>query len=211
MEVSLWKLAFLLLFAAGKICAFSFSPTGNAIQVHQVKTFADWYALADVRYNEWMRDRGITRNSFRRATIEIYQEERPDAILFLAKKNEKVVGAAELSPIELQNALSDNVQVLYVTDVVTDRNHRRQGIAATLMTVLESHAIRQGAKYLVLNVAPENAAALSFYRKLRYEQPQPELSEILNVEKVLENAGTQGQLLLSKTISKQRLSFYAAR
>jgi ribosomal protein S18 acetylase RimI-like enzyme len=201
MEVALRKLAFFLLFAAGEICAFSSSPTGNAIQVDQVKTISDWYALADVRYNEWIRDGGTTRNAFRRATMEIYQEERHDAILFLAKKKDEVaVGAAELSPIELQNTLRDNVQVLYVTDVVTERKCRRQGIAATLMSVLESHAIQQGAKYLVLNVATENAAALSFYRKLGYEQPQPELSEILNVEQVAENAGTQGQLLLSKSI-----------
>jgi hypothetical protein len=46
------------------------------------------------------------------------------------EEEEQSGGAAELSRIELNTALStDSVKVFYVTDVVTDRNHRRQGIS----------------------------------------------------------------------------------
>ena len=208
-----------ILSATNIVCAFSVSSssstTGNSnikntIRVKQVKSLADWYALADIRYNEWIQDESDTtpRNSFRQATVEIYQEERPDSILFLAKQGGGVVGAAEMSPLELQDALTtttghcdNNNIIMYVTDVVTDQKYRRQGIAATLMHVLESYAIQLGIDHLVLNVAPDNYAALKFYQTLGYEeQLSPKLLKILNVEQVAENAGTQGQLLLSKTM-----------
>jgi ribosomal protein S18 acetylase RimI-like enzyme len=75
----------------------------------------------------------------------------------MANKRNIVVGAAGLSPMELKNALSTDSDgmVLYDTDVETDRNHRRHGIAATLMNEMEAYAVEQhGAKSLVLNFAP---------------------------------------------------------
>eukprot|EP00970_Alexandrium_tamarense_P007193 scaffold1270_cov176-Alexandrium_tamarense.AAC.1 len=68
-------------------------------------------------------------SNFRRATAEIYHERKAEgALVFLAKLNDGgsslVVGAAELSPIELKGAimmaptqLDDNRRLLYVTDV----------------------------------------------------------------------------------------------
>jgi ribosomal protein S18 acetylase RimI-like enzyme len=208
---------FLLLIALPAADGFSLSTTLESnIQVTQVTTPGDWFSLADVRYDEWIKSSGkngrdLSRDAFRYATINIYDEERPEAMPFLARKKNMVVGAAELSPMELVNALStdtnsgdDGMVVLYVTDVVTDRNHRRQGIAATLMNEMEAHAVQQhGAKYLVLNVAPDNVAAQLFYEKLGYTAQLPlELSLILNVEQLAANARTdEGHLLLSKKIT----------
>jgi ribosomal protein S18 acetylase RimI-like enzyme len=225
--------------------------SSNAFSISTVTTLQDWYALADVRYDEWimMDDDGVTtttsRRAFRRATVDIYKEERPHATLFLAKHahDGTVMGAAELSPHELedccscrssiavQNHISSSSSrtILYVTDVVTNRQYRRQGVAATLMQALELHAREQqqeqlhhqqhqeAAKiYLVLHVAPDNSAALQFYQTLGYKKVQDPSSNdgddndgddnnslltILNVTQLAENSGTQGQLLLSKTIS----------
>lgn len=204
------KWTIFLLFIAHPADGFSLSTLGSNVQVTQVTTPGDWLSLADVRYDEWIKSGNglglpVSRDAFRYATIDIYHEERPEAMPFLAKKKNIVVGAAELSPVELEHVLSTDSDgmVLYVTDVVTDRNHRRQGIAATLMNEMEAHAVQQhGAKYLVLNVAPDNVAAQLFYRKLGYTAQLPlQLSLILNVEQLAENTGTKGHLLMSKQIT----------
>jgi ribosomal protein S18 acetylase RimI-like enzyme len=100
--------------------AFSLSSNDvtPVVQVTRVQTREEWHALADLRFNEWIDDGTTSREAFRRATLEIYQHERPNAILFLAKTTviddtilwgnplvPMVGGAAELSPYELVNAV----------------------------------------------------------------------------------------------------------
>jgi ribosomal protein S18 acetylase RimI-like enzyme len=176
----------------------------TAPRISRVVTIPDWNALADVRYDAWVRDIGGTsRVAFRQATIDIYQEERPESTLVLAKLNDEVVGAAELSPIELHNVLrSDAVKALYITDVVTDSNYRRKGIGQTLIQALEGEAAKQGSDYIVLHVKPDNETALNFYRKLGFTEPSVDFSVILDDKQLAENAGAEGQLLLSKSILK---------
>jgi ribosomal protein S18 acetylase RimI-like enzyme len=186
--------------------------------VSTTKTIKDWRDLADIRYNEWIaptetkNELSISRQAFQRATIDIYQTERPNAVTFLVRQGDDehhvVIGAGELSPSELENALlypdtttTTLVQVLYVTDVVTDRRYRRRGIAAMVMQEMEAHAATVlGANFLVLNVAKENDAAFAFYKKLGYEVASKEFLQVCNVDQLLQNAGTQGQETLSKRI-----------
>jgi ribosomal protein S18 acetylase RimI-like enzyme len=199
---TLSRLAWILLALIWRAASFSVK---NALFVTQVRTNDDWHALADVRYDEWIRDIGGTsRSAFRQATIEIYQEERPESILVLAKLNDKVVGAAELSPIELENVLqSDSVKAMYITDVVTDSNYRRRGVGQTLIEALEEEAVKQKSNYIVLHVMPENMPALDFYKTLGFAEPCMSLSSILDYKRLAENAGgAEGQVLLSKTVLK---------
>jgi ribosomal protein S18 acetylase RimI-like enzyme len=101
--------------------AFSLSSNDvkPVVQVTQVQTLEEWQAVADLRFNEWIDNGGTTsREDFRRATVELYQHERPNAVLFLAQTTvlddtilwgnplvTRVGGAAELSPYELVNAV----------------------------------------------------------------------------------------------------------
>jgi ribosomal protein S18 acetylase RimI-like enzyme len=199
------RLAWILLALTWKAASFSVE-NNNALQITQVKTPNDWNALADVRYDEWIRDSGGTsRPAFRQATVEIYQEERPESVLVLAKLNNKVVGAGELSPVELENVIrsdDDSAKTLYITDVVTDSNYRRRGIGQTLMQALEEEAVKQESKYIVLHVMPDNKPALDFYERLGFAKPSTNLSMILDDQKLAENAGAEGQVLLSKSVSK---------
>jgi ribosomal protein S18 acetylase RimI-like enzyme len=189
--------------------------TNNDIQIQKVTTTEDWNDLAFVRYNEWIAPDGeksatSSLKAFSLATLEIYKEERPDAICFLAKQtsNSTVVGAAELSPMEARGALldnnPDNGSIWYVTDVVTKVEFRRQGIALQMLEAVELEAQQQeGATHLVLHVAPDNLGALEFYQRLGYEAPPLGLLEILDTEKLAENAGTKGQILLTKAVTIQ--------
>ena len=130
-----------------------------------------------------------SRNAFRMATNDIFQERKGGgAIAFLAfiqnpssslnNNQQKVtVGAAEVSPIEFDNSLVSNTsnspipnlnQLLYVTDVVISKQHRRMGIGNSLMINLEEKAKKLGSKCLFLHVEHDNKPALQFYKSLGY-------------------------------------------
>jgi GNAT superfamily N-acetyltransferase len=102
-----------------------------------------------------------------------------------------VVGAAELSPIELkdvivlpahntieqqqsqqqqqplQQQLNNNL-LQYITDVVTSTTSRRLGVGTTLMNAIEQSAWDMGTRCLLLHVDVENELACRFYDKLNY-------------------------------------------
>lgn len=89
------------------------------ILIHPVESASDIRNLADLRYNEWIvkdKDDGgtcttntVSRHAFRCATAEIHEERVAEgAVAFLARRtvgDNRAVGAAELSPIELQGAI----------------------------------------------------------------------------------------------------------
>jgi ribosomal protein S18 acetylase RimI-like enzyme len=190
----------------------------------QINTPVDVTALADLRYDEWMAplaSNAPSKPAFRAATAELHAERViGGSVCYLARRDHYdktvVVGAAELSPIELQGALLLSATtvssasttakatapvMLYVTDVVTDRKHRRQGVAASLMRELEVQAAKLGASQLLLHVEEDNTSALSFYQSIGYISPSPSVLECLNVDRLAENTGnTVGQVLLCKPV-----------
>lgn len=198
--------------------AFFNIPAPRRISVTQVDIrstpaplrLRDIFAIADLRYNEWMLGDGRTppppREAFRAATIEI-MEERVGAISFLARfaddKYQTAVGAGELSPIELWGAVvseNENGSFLYVTDVVTVQTHRRAGVGTALMDAMEEHAMQQGISELFLHVEKDNAQAIKFYEKRQFKVPS---SAALDVDCLAKNAGTEGQMLLSKKLRRR--------
>ena len=143
-------------------------------------------------------------HNFRLATMDICQERcRDGAMIFLAKKTTTdddrkgsssnnwgdgsvVVGAAELSPIELKDVIVlpscntidqpqqqqpkqlNNNLLQYITDVVTSSKSRRLGVGSTLMNAIEQSAWDMGTRCLLLHVEVENELARRFYDKLNY-------------------------------------------
>jgi len=239
----------------------------NTVQISKVQTNNDILSLAKLRYQEWMinETNPPILSNFCKATAEIYNERQIDgSIVFLAKlvhqnnddsDDDVVVGAAELSSIELQNCIinsSDNdadiATPLYITDVVTSSNHRRFGIGTKLMAEVERVALYESNTRIVfLHVEYDNIAARSFYERLGYvavsvgdregcnggdaeedrvsiflaEPPQPsvviEVEDVttdnrhhdiitLDTKQLAINAGTVGQLLMMKRLSKESIS-----
>ena len=133
-------------------------------------------------------------------------------------EEEEPAGAVELSPIELDQVLlnqgqgsnSNNVdnnhhQFLYATDLVTASQFRRQGVAAALMKAAEQHCFPG---HLLLHVEPDNSAALTFYDKLGYRAIEADDAiegYLLDLGRLTENAGTEGQLLLAKSSLEVRV------
>jgi len=180
------------------------------------------------------KEKGPSREAFRMATAEIARERAAGgAVMFLARdKKSDAVGAAELSPIEFEGALlrEDDAAArhLYVTDVVTAREHRRKGVAGALMCALEREAAFGGAgpmappatiARLFLHVHADNGAALNFYRGVGggrssptspppgggasavYGEPPADVMSGIDAKRLAENAGAVGQVLLCKDIS----------
>jgi GNAT superfamily N-acetyltransferase len=198
----------------------------SSVRVSPVRNAADICALADVRYDEWMEPLKDppSRFAFRQATAELYEERAAQgALSFLARLDERkqdtpvVVGAAELSPAEIEHTIiiegegaacskvNQKMTMLYVTDVVTDKNHRRKGVAAALMHAMEQKAADLGALQLLLHVAQDNAVALSFYERIGYQPPSTDLLKILDVDRLARNAGTIGQAVLCKAVVQQQV------
>jgi ribosomal protein S18 acetylase RimI-like enzyme len=214
----------------------------NEVVVRPVASASDVLDLADLRYNEWIgtpdKDiatssslRVVSRQAFRRATSEIHDERfSQGAVAFLARRESDnvVVGAAELSPIELQGAVrftnkeanTSCINVLYITDVVTVRAYRRRGVAMALMQAVERHALASSSAsevgttsvLLLLHVEPSNHAALKFYRRIQYHEKYQQCTitgeVFVNAKLLAENAGTTGQVLLGKLVSAQNLVDY---
>ena len=190
----------------------------------------DLVDLSDLRYNEWMKadvsvvseNEPPSQYAFRMATAEIALERsEAGAVAFLARwqnSNETMtvaVGAAELSPVEFEGTLlleeDDTSRVRwYVTDVVTSSNHRRMGVANLLMDEMERYAFLRSettSVTLYLHVKSGNDAAMAFYQNPKRGYAKPTRDELtgLNVDKLACNAGTEGQILLCKTLAKDNV------
>ena len=230
--------------------------------ISKVQTNNDILSLAKLRYQEWMINEinPPLISNFCKATAEIYNERKVDgSIVFLAKlvhhdNDDLVVGAAELSSIELQNCITNDISSannvltthpLYITDVVTSSNHRRFCIGTKLMAEVERVAVYElNTRIVFLHVEYDNVAARKFYDRLGYvvvgagdciergdtkeddgvisislnESPVQSSAVIeddtidrqhdmiiLDTKQLAINAGTVGQLLMMKRLSKESI------
>lgn len=187
---------------------FCLSSPSVLVKVRQVQTESDVTALADLRYNEWIANLGPDAPSveaFRGATAELQAERAAGgAFSFIAWQDphQVVLGAAELSPLEIDGALKIPAdKMLYVTDVVTARQYRRNGVAAALMMAMEDEARIQQTSYLLLHVEEGNEAALCFYRtRMGYIDPTSDLLSRIDTELLHKNTNTWGQTVLAKKL-----------
>jgi ribosomal protein S18 acetylase RimI-like enzyme len=282
MKECLW-IAFgvsLQLSAATQVGAFNYlNRHGRTITVTCIdpqRPGGEIKSLAELRYNEWIRDvhPNVSPHAFLAATIELLEERvvqggatvllaqraaSPTAMLsedhdsaisdrergkngplFRSRESMAVVGAAELSPLELDGCTLSNGlatdghefgRFLYVTDVVTCRTFRRQGVALALMKAMEELAVQYPSRHrdnhtsdwtktpsraptpttLLLHVEATNLAALQLYQgeALKYKtlsisssgSDGLSLASILDVARLAENAGVTNQLLLYKTLA----------
>ena len=190
------------------------------MSVRPIGSAADVRALADLRFDEWIAGKynDTSRAAFGAATAELYAERAAaGAVAFLASLDDNqqgvVVGAGEISPIELEGAmipqqqqLADNqddttinMKALYVTDVVTARQHRRKGVAKALLQAMQDYAQTEAAQCLLLHVEHSNTAAMAFYKAAGYTTSMPEYLQV-DTDRLADNAGTVGQVLLCKPL-----------
>ena len=220
-------LILILLLLQNHACSSLTSPTSTksthgAILVRMASSAPrDIQALADLRFDEWICGvyNDTSREAFRYATAYLYYERAAlGTKVFLAcqyqpnydsdEDSEKILGAGEIGPIELQGAWHDKSMTtstaLYVTDLVTARAHRRKGVAKSIMMAMEDYAQNSFgvSTFLLLHVTSDNEKALAFYTNMGYATSlSSELAQSLDLQKLDENAGTMGQILLWKRLN----------
>lgn len=184
----------------------SFSLRADVI-VRPVRHDKDISTLADLRYDEFIKPtdgNSIPREAFRMATAELHQERQHGSVAFLAWKGEVAVGATEISSLELQKAELNPVssKMLYATDLVVSECHRRQGIAGMLVDEMERYCKENGVDTLLLHIKPNNEPARRLYEARNFQVSDANLLARLDIDKLNENAGTHGQILLYKDFTR---------
>ena len=89
--------------------------------------------------------------------------ERDHFLALVAKKDREIVGglcAYVLDKFEQQRS------EVYIYDLAVAELHRRQGIAAGLIMVLQGIAAKRGASVIFVQADPPDAPAVALYRKL---------------------------------------------
>ena len=87
---------------------------------------------------------------------------RPSASTWVAEAGENIVGFV------VANREQHDTGHIITLDVVEDR--RRAGVGTALMNAAEGWVRQQGARFIYLETAEDNAAAQSFYRRRGYQK-----------------------------------------
>lgn len=97
----------------------------------------------------------------------------PDSMVgFVWEQDRRIVGNVTVTPDESRH------QHWLVSNVAVDEKLRRRGIGRELMEAAISEARDRGAKALVLNVRPQNEAAIRLYENLGFDQVDTEMSYV---------------------------------
>lgn len=124
---------------------------------------------------EWGKDNEMT--SYQSDRLRKYLEDDKH-ILLLAKDGEKIAGAA-LCYILPHPAGEDS---LYVHELDTHPDYRRQGVATKMMQELQRIAKEKGLKEVWLGTETTNDAANAFYKSLNPTEIEPSIIYAYEVE-----------------------------
>lgn len=92
---------------------------------------------------------------------------RPDvAALWVAEQNGRVVG---MCSAQIVISTAEGGPVAWIEDVVVSPDLRGQGIGSLLLDAVTAWAIRRGISRLQLLADSENATALGFYRRMKWQ------------------------------------------
>jgi ribosomal protein S18 acetylase RimI-like enzyme len=86
----------------------------------------------------------------------------PSAEILIAEHENKIIGSAILF-------FRKNSNIMRIYSLAVHTEHRQQKIAANLHQAIEERAIQRGCTRIILEVRPDNHAAIAFYRKHEYD------------------------------------------
>ncbi len=105
----------------------------------------------------------IEQNSFTHPWSEesfLSELKKDSSYKFVAVENDEVIGYAVMSCVLDEGSL---------LDIAVDENHRRKGVANSLLESLEKRADEQGLSFITLEVRASNQNAIAFYEKSGFE------------------------------------------
>ena len=100
-------------------------------------------------------------------------------ILLAVEENGKISGAVSYSIMDMKASIIHPFKSLWISDLVIEENHRRQGIGSMLMDKIKQIAKENNVDRIQLNVNALNSGAIELYEKLGFTPEMIKMEYIL--------------------------------
>lgn len=111
------------------------------------------------------------------------QLEEPDAVVFVAERDRRIVGYV-YATLEEQSWKELREAAGFIHDVVVDGSARRGGVASALMEAASSWLEERGAPRVILWTASANAGAQRLFERLGYRRTMIEMTREAGVHPI---------------------------
>ena len=100
-------------------------------------------------------------------------------ILLAVEENGEISGAVSYSIMDMKASIIHPFKSLWISDLVIEENHRRQGIGSMLMDKIKQIAKENNVDRIQLNVNALNSGAIELYEKLGFTPEMIKMEYIL--------------------------------
>ena len=118
----------------------------------------------------------MSEDFFTEATFDKLLEE---CSVLVAEENSEIIGAVSYSIMDMKASIIHPFKSLWISDLVIDENHRRQGIAEMLMEKVKADAKENSVDRIQLNVNALNSGAIKLYEKIGFTPEMIKMEYIL--------------------------------
>ena len=113
-------------------------------------------------------------------TVESYSTLLKECNVLLAvEENGELAGAVSYSIMDMKASIIHPFKSLWISDLVIDENHHRQGIGSMLMEKVKADAKENSVDRIQLNVNALNSGAIKLYEKLGFTPEMIKMEYIL--------------------------------
>lgn len=99
---------------------------------------------------------------------QVMEHEEGKRVIFIALLNSTIVGTVQFVLQHDDSELADGNFTAYLQSLFVDKNYRRQGIASSLIKIVEFEAIQRNFQRLTIMVESDNYPALNLYQKMGF-------------------------------------------
>ena len=122
------------------------------LQQHHVNLRPDVYKMSEDFFTEDTFDKLLTECN----------------VLLAVEENGEIAGAVSYSIMDMKASIIHPFKSLWISDLVIEENHRRQGIGSMLMDKIKQIAKENNVDRIQLNVNALNSGAIELYEKLGF-------------------------------------------
>jgi ribosomal protein S18 acetylase RimI-like enzyme len=148
-------------------------PFNSSHDLREVAMLLEQAFREDLTYLQLWSQVPLLRNFSAYIWAASFAPSMPDSLFgFVWEQDRRIVGNVTVSPDESRR------QHWLVSNVAVDEKLRRHGIGQQLMEAAISEARGRGAEALVLNVRPQNEAAIRLYEKVGFDKVDTEMGYV---------------------------------
>ena len=133
------------------------------LQQHHINLRPDVYKMSEDFFTEDTFDKLLTECN----------------VLLAVEENGEIAGAVSYSILDMKASIIHPFKSLWISDLVIDENHRKQGIGSMLMDKIKQIAKDNNVDRIQLNVNALNNGAIKLYEKLGFTPEMIKMEYIL--------------------------------